>query len=561
MKTMKLTAQFETVTEYLDHWAKQHPDRIWLRDLPRDTAREWSWRRARAEIHAVAAWLEQHAGEKGDRIALLSRNRAHWMLADMAIVASGRVSVPLFTTQTAESSSYVMDFSEARVLIVGEAENWEKLRPELAAHTRVIAMPGVEPGLDCDRWEDIVAQHGGDHPAHQCSADDLLSLVFTSGTTGVPKGVMQTHASMLIPMQRVGRSFNVRHHCRFLSYLPLAHVGERQLVWIQSLVNCGEVTFNDAMPNLVRNMAEFEPNFFFGAPRVWEQLQLGIIGMFGTLADFESAFAADPGSVSNRVRTMLGLQDTDYLLSAAAPIPKSLLEWYAKLGLDVLEGFGQTEAMAMIAGLRHDHRAGSIGKPLPGVETRILESGELVCRADGLSPGYYKMPEKTAETFVDGWVHTGDKARVDKDGYYYITGRVKDYFKTIHGKFVAPAPIEGEFARSPFVEQQCLLGRGFSKTVMVCVLTAAAQAMPEGEVDDALEALVQEVNVGVEKHARIGAVIVAIEPWTIENGVLTPTLKIRREEIEQRFSDLAEELARESARQRRVLVHRQKPAW
>ena len=189
-----------------------------------------------------------------------------------------------------------------------------------------------------------------------------------------------------------------------------------------------------------------------------------------------------------------------------------------------------------------------------GVEAKIAESGELLCKADGLSPGYYKMPEKTAETFVDGWVHTGDKARIDEDGFYYITGRVKDYFKTIQGKFVAPSTIEGEFAKSQWVEQQCLLGRGYSKTVMVCVLSAIAQQQDRSAVERDLHAQAEEVNGAVEKHARIGAIIVCTEPWSIENGVLTPTLKIKRDQVEARFGERAQTLAHEAAVQHQLLV-------
>jgi long-chain acyl-CoA synthetase len=197
---------------------------------------------------------------------------------------------------------------------------------------------------------------------------------------------------------------------------------------------------------------------------------------------------------------------------------------------------------------------GSIGKPMPGVEVRLSEEDELQVKAPGCSPGYYKNPEKTAETFVDGWVYTGDKARVDEDGFYYITGRVKDYFKTIQGKFVAPTPMENIFAESDFAEQLCLLGRGYSKTVMTCVLGTTALDRPREEIEADLLDRVQTINNDVDKHARIGAVMVSTEPWSIENGVLTPTMKIRREKVEERFGERAQELARQSAEQGKILV-------
>jgi long-chain acyl-CoA synthetase len=189
------------------------------------------------------------------------------------------------------------------------------------------------------------------------------------------------------------------------------------------------------------------------------------------------------------------------------------------------------------------------------VEYKITKEGELAIKADGCTPGYYNEPEKTAELIRDGWIYTGDKARVDEDGFLFITGRVKDYFKTIQGKFVAPPPIEGEFAKNDHAEQQCLLGRGFSKTVMIAVLTEEAQGKPEKEVEASILETIKTINAEIEHHARIGAVIITREAWSIENEVLTPTLKIRREKVEERFAEKAEQLARSAAEQRELLCH------
>jgi long-chain acyl-CoA synthetase len=543
-----------TVTDYLDHWARTCPETIWLQERHGEEYTQWSWQAARDELQAVAAWLQAQYGNNGAAAALLSRNRAHWMLADMAIIASGNITVPIFTTQSTDTANYILDFTDVKVLFVGESENWENIKAILPAQVQLVALPGVDPEHSHLKWEDIVRDHSGQQAQHNCQADDVLSLVFTSGTTGVPKGVMQTHASMLIPMLRAGQAFSMRHNPRFLSYLPLAHLAERQLVWIQSLIYCGTVTFVESLAHLVRDMAQVQPTYFFGAPRVWEQLQQIVLGQFGSQQALEQAFAADAEVTIEKVQTMLGFQDVDYLLTAAAPTPAALIDWYEKLGIVLTEGYGQTEAMSLIANSSTDRRVGSIGKPIAGVDVKIAESGELLCKAAGLSPGYYKMPEKTAETFVDGWVHTGDKARIDEDGFYYITGRVKDYFKTMQGKFVAPVPIESEFARNQWVEQQCLLGRGYSKTVMVCVLSGIAQQQDREVLENDLRSQAHVVNETVEKHARIGALIVCTQPWTIENGVLTPTLKIKRDQVEMLFNERAQAMAHTAAVEGQLLV-------
>ena len=219
-----------------------------------------------------------------------------------------------------------------------------------------------------------------------------------------------------------------------------------------------------------------------------------------------------------------------------------------------MEGFGQTEIMAAAVNTTEHRKVGSIGRVVDEVELKITDEGELVFKASCAATGYYKMPEKSAETFVDGWVHTGDKGYVDADGFVFLTGRVKDYFKTIHGKFVAPPPIENSFSENDWTEQLCLLGRGYSKTVVVCVLSDIARQQDRAVIEEALFEQAVKVNEEVEKHARIGAVIMTTDPWTIENEVLTPTMKIRREKVEVRFGDRAQELARKSAEKGEILL-------
>ena len=293
----------------------------------------------------------------------------------------------------------------------------------------------------------------------------------------------------------------------------------------------------------------------FGPPRVWEQLQQGIIAQFGSQDAVDVALKADAKTVGKMIREKIGLDQADYLLTAAAPTPPALIHWYDRFGICLMEGFGQTECMGPIVSSKEERRVGSIGKPTNDIEVRVTEDDELLVKAPGCSPGYYKMPEKTAATFIDGWVHTGDKVRIDDDGFYYITGRVKDYFKTIQGKFVAPTPIENIFAENPYTEQICLLGRGYSKTTMTCVLSAIALELPRNVVEAALLERVKAVDIEVEKHARIGAVMISAEPWSIGNKVLTPTMKIRRNMVEELFGEKARELARKSAETKQILLH------
>jgi long-chain acyl-CoA synthetase len=545
---------YPTLIEYLDHWATKSPNDVWLREPHGENLTEWTWSQVQAEVGAVAAWQENFLGGPEINVGLLSRNRAHWFMADLGTIAAGNVTIPMFVTLPRDTAEYVMSFTEMKLLFVGETENWEAVKTVLPEGIVLVTLPGVtldEPHL---RWEDLVAAHAGQSSSYECQPSDLVSIVFTSGTTGVPKGVMQTHASNEIPVNRFQESFATPPRGRYFSYLPLAHIAERQIVEYASLINGGVVYFNENMMTLLRDLPACRPHIMFGPPRVWEQLQQVITGYFGSQQAVNDALERDPEGSGKHIRDMLGLDDALYLLTAAAPTPPALIEWYGQFGLDLMEGFGQTEAMGLSANTHEHRKVGSIGQVVGNVEVRISEEGELLARATGLATGYYKDPEKTAETFREGWIYTGDKARIDEEGFIFLTGRMKDYFKTIQGKFVAPTPIENEFAKHPHTEQLCLLGRGYSKTVMVCVPSALAQQEDPEQLVAALQEHARVVNETADKHARIGAVIISTEAWSIDNGMLTPTLKIRREQIEQRFGERAQQLARAAAEQGELLI-------
>lgn len=542
------------LTELLRHWASLYPERVWLSERRGDVRQSWTWRQAADEAFAMAAWLEERLEGRGHRVAILSRNRVHWMLADLAIMAAGHVTVPLFTTQTHDIVKYISEFAGIDIVFIGEAENWDRVRAAIPSHVEIIRLPGVVDGANGQDWDDIISAYRGRRPRHRVAGDDLATIVFTSGTTGLPKGVMHSHRSLILPLLRSVEPLGIKPFARFISYLPLAHLAEREQVFAMSLVLCGSIHFLERRETLLRDLRDTQPTFFFGAPRIWEQLQQATLSEFGGQAAFAKAIADDATEAIERTRRFLGLNAVDCVLSGSAPISRALLEFYDTLGLTLLDGFGQTEAMGLMCTTRNDRRLGSVGKPVAGVEARLSEDGELLVKADGFSSGYFGEPDKTAETFVDGWVHTGDRARIDEDGFFFITGRVKDYFKTIHGKYVAPAPIEHAFAREPLVDQKCLLGRGYSKTVMICTLSPEASSVAREALVAALTARVTAINAEVEKHARIGAVIVASREWTIENGFLTVTLKVRRDVVETAFDDLARRLALRSAEQKNILI-------
>lgn len=559
----RLDAAVDTLPGLLGHWAKTIPDKLWLTETVNETRREWSWARAAGEVFAISTWLEGRIGH-GKKIAILSRNRAHWMLADLAIMASGNVTVPIFTTQTPELTRYILDFADVELLFLGEADNWQNVRNSVPANITVVCFPDLvlEDGAFEDRaledrmlkWSDILASNSGQVPSYVSHPDDLATIVFTSGTTGHPKGVMHTHHTLISPMERSTAALKVEHFDRFMSYLPLSHLAEREQIFAMSLVCAGTVNFMESRSTMLRDMRATRPSFFFGAPRIWEQLQQVVFQSFGGVDPYQAAYHLDSETTAGKARDLLGLGETKSLLSGSAPISRALLQFYLDIGLTIIEGFGQTEAMGLTCTTRDMMRLGSIGKPVEGTEAKISQDGELLVKTADAAIGYYKNAEATSTTFIDGWVHTGDKARVDEDGFYFITGRMKDYFKTIHGKFVAPVPIEDAFAKIPHIDQRCLLGRGYSKTVMVATLTPGIGLESRQALSKAITGHVDIINKSVEKHARIGAVILSGGEWLIENGFLTTTLKLKRDRVEATFGELAQALALEAAQQGKTLI-------
>lgn len=552
--------RYDTIFEYLDHWVQHCGDKTWLRELRNQQAKDYSWREAYKQINSVAVALEQRFGH-GVSMLLMSNNSPHWVLADLAIMRSGNVTVGLFTNQNVETAKYIADFTQAKVLFIGENVDADSLLAKLDDNIIIVTLPGatlpaVAEGREHITWSQLLSEGESHLPNYKPKPDDIISLVFTSGTTGKPKGVIQTHESNVIPILRSYDFVDLGTEPRFFSYLPLSHIAERQIVEFSSIVSGGEVTFNESLESLLPDLQIAKPQVFFGAPRVWERLQQAIIAKFGGWEAFDAAFKADPKGLGAMVVGGLGLNDVRFCLTAAAPTPPGLLRWWQSLGLPLYEGFGQTEAMGVILSSKQQNRLGSVGKPVGEVECKITEEGELAVRANGCTPGYYKQPEKTAELIKDGWLHTGDKAKVDEDGFIYITGRVKDFFKTVHGKFVSPVAMEGKFSENIHIEQQCLLGRGFSKTVMVVTLSELGLSEDFSNVERSVLNSVEQINADAEKHERIGAVIFAKGQWTIENGLMTPTLKLRRNLIEDKYSEVAEKLARASAEEKTILIRR-----
>jgi long-subunit acyl-CoA synthetase (AMP-forming) len=456
---------------------------------------------------------------------------------------AGYVTVPLYPTSSPETVQYVLRHSEARLLFVGKMDGWATARERMPVDLPVVVLP-LGPAWADTKWDGIVAATAPLAGEPDRGLDELATIVYTSGSTGVPKGVMHSFRAFHVvgtlmrdTMDRAGPGD------RMLSYLPLAHVAERVIVENQSTYFGYQVFFAESLETFADDLRRARPTIFFSVPRLWTKFHLAVRSKL--TAERERRLFGVPilgRFVKRRILRQLGLDCVRLAFTGAAPLPAETIDWYRGLGLELLEAYGMSENMAYSHFTRPGGaRYGYIGHANQGVECRIGEGGEIQVKSPAQMVGYYKDPLRTAESYtIDGFFRTGDMGELDEEGRVRITGRVKDLFKTSKGKYVAPVPIENVLCTLPRVEAACVAGANQAAPFALLMLTEAASfesAKPEGReaIETDLLAQLEAVNASLEPHEKLGFAVIVDQPWTVENGCLTPTIKIRRSAIEARY--------------------------
>ncbi|MFI8646823.1 AMP-binding protein [Pseudomonas iridis] len=511
-----------------------------------------TWADVGHQARCAAHWLRARELPPGSHIALISKNCAHWIIADLAIWMAGHVSVPLYPNLTADSVAQVLNHSESVLAFIGKLDDWPSMSTGMPAGLPTISLPLHPPGDFDFSWAELQRSSPiQDDP--RPAAEQLATIIYTSGTTGLPKGVMHSFANLGFATSRGTQLFGLNENDRLLSYLPLCHVAERMFVEMASIYTGQTVFFAESLDTFITDLKRARPTAMFGVPRIWTKFQMGVYSKIpAKRLDLLLGLPFIGKRVGHKVLAGLGLDALRVALSGAAPVPQTLLAWYQKLGLDVLEVYGMTEG----CGYSHiclpgEYKQGWIGKPCPDVEVRIDASGEVQVRSQANMLGYFKEPQKTAETLTaDGFLRTGDKGEQDAEGRLRLTGRLKEIFKTSKGKYVAPAPIENRLAVHSRIEQVCVVGDGLSAPLGLCVLSSVNQEEPRASLHSSLEKLLEEVNAVLDKHEQLRRLVVVKDSWAVENGFLTPTLKIKRNVIEDTYGARFEEW---SARSEAVL--------
>lgn len=527
----------QTLLQCVYQHEQERAQRTWLtQPLGNGVLREFTWQGALDEARRMATYLASRAYPPGSRIAILSKNCAWWFLADLAIWMAGHVSVPVYPTLTADSVRTILDHSQARLVFLGKLDHFAAMEPGIPATTERIAFPLSPPGAG-RAWDDVIASNAPMPGTPDRDPDDLVTIMYTSGSTGTPKGVMHSFRTM-DHSRAICEIAGITASDRFISYLPLAHVAERALLEATCFITGFSVWFVEKLDTFIQDVQRARPTVFGSVPRLWMQFQAGV---FAKVPQAKLArllrLPLVRVLVRRRVRHGLGLAHARVAFYGSAPSPIELIAWYRTLGLELVEIYGMTEGWAYShMGRVGQLKPGWVGPPVPGVEQRISAEGEVLVRTPGLMLGYYRAPELTAESIDrDRWLHTGDRGEIDADGQLRITGRVKELFKTSKGKYVAPAPIENRLLAHAMVEQACVTGAGLPQPVALVVLTRSASARPKAVIDAELNRLREQVNAALDPHERLDAIRVIAEPWTVENGMLTPTMKLKRDQIEATY--------------------------
>jgi long-chain acyl-CoA synthetase len=540
----------------------------------------------RRKVAGMAYALREWGIQKGERVAILSENRPEWSIADFAVLLVGAVTVPVYSTLTPEQTAFTLSDSGASSIFVSTEHQLSKVRSILwqTQIKRIVVMDRVQFPTDiaamCTPMDDCMAQGPStldpqiESLARSIGPEDLATIIYTSGTTGTSKGAMLTHGNMASNITCSLLGFDMRPGPSCISFLPLSHVTARHVDFTM-LYHGVTLAYCPFIENLPETMLEIRPSKCVSVPRVYEKIHAkteAATGGFPRHAIYRWALsvgrANKPAILAGKTPTSLSWKLANKLvfskirdgmggrvetfISGGAPLGRELAEWFATVGIRIHEGYGLTETSPVIAlNTPINHRIGTVGKVLPNIEVRIAEDGEILVRGPSVFKGYWKRPEETANAFQDGWFKTGDIGNLDADGYLSVTDRKKELIKTSGGKFIAPQPIENSLKLDPLVGTPVVVG---DKRKFASVLISPNFALLENwarsndiafasrpelaanpKVQSLYEGIVEKVNRNLARFETLKRVIVVPDEFTAENGALTPTLKLRRRVVEERY--------------------------
>ena len=521
--------------EMLYKWEQIKPNEIYLSQPINGVWHNWTWKEFGIEVRKMAAYLKSLDLPSGSRIALLSKNCAHWMMADMAIMMSGHVSVPLYPNLNSETLEKILNHSEAKLLIVGKLDNYADMKIGVPSNIQCISFPFYTE--DYPRWDELTKNTTPLAENVIRGEKELATIIYTSGTTGDPKGVMHKFYNFSFSTTNAVNVLSLKEES-FFSYLPLCHIAERLLVQMGSLYSGGRVFFAESLETFSSNLVEVSPTVFLGVPRIWTKFQQGILTKLPQKKlNILLSIPLISSLIKKKIQKGLGLSKANNIFTGAAPTPVALIKWFARLGINIQEAYAMTENTCYShVSFKNKIKIGSVGQALPLCDVKLSEEKEILIKHDALMDGYYKMEEETNKTIIDGWLYTGDEGAIDANGFLTITGRVKDLFKTSKGKYVAPSPLEMKLSANKNIEQVCVVGTELPQPIAIVVLSERGKRKSKEDLIFSLTTTLEVVNPKLDSHEKIHNFVIVKEEWTVENRLLTPTMKIKRNAIEKLYS-------------------------
>ena len=528
-------------------WERKLKDKPFLRQPFGDKGEEYTWGETGQMARKLATGLKTLGLPPKSHIGLMSKNCREWIIADLAIYMAGYVSVPFFPNLNSKELQSLLQFGDVSALFMGKVNAWDEIKNGIPDDMPLIAFPHYK---DCSKiseghqWFDFInkfePQQGDFYP----DRSDMWTIIFTSGTTGTPKGVVldyQTNENtecLTTPEHNPLRvDFNGKNS--FFSYLPLNHIAERIVVEFTCFRYGGTISFTESLETFAQNLGSVQPTVFFGVPRIYTKFQMGILSKFPQEKLNKLLSIPIVSSLLKMIlKKKLGLSKAKSIVTGAAPMQESQRVWYRSLGVNITNGYGMTENCAICTQLPGEitDKPGSVGKAQPKVDIKIdSETGEILMRGPYVMKEYYNDPETTNNTIKDGWLYTGDRGRIDDEGNLYITGRVKDTFKTTTGEFVEPGRIEALFGDVTEFEQICVVGFGIASPILLAVPSEGANSIDKDTLKQQLSSKLESVNKDQVSHRKVSTIVIMKEAWTPDNGILTPTMKIKRVKIDEKF--------------------------
>jgi len=516
------------------YWEEHAPNQIFLNQPISGKQITYTFKETGQEVRKIASYIKSLDLPRRSHIALLSKNCAHWIMSDLAIMMADHVSIPIYPTLTADSINQVLVHSESKAIIIGKLDNFQAQKIGIPDIHKISV--GLYDENEGKLWETIVSEENPLTVMPTVNLDDLHTIIYTSGTTGTPKGVMHTVGNCMVTVKTGLSMFSLPNNIKMFSYLPLAHVAERMLTGTVGIVIGAEFYFPESLDTFASDLQKAQPHLFFAVPRIWTKFQEKILNAIPQRKlNLLLRLPVVNGIIKKKLKHKLGLSNAKTIVSGAAPLSVSLIEWYQKIGITILQGYGMTEdCIISHANLHTANKIGTVGKAAPGAQIKLSEEGEIRIKNNCMFKGYYKAPDITAEVFdEEGYFKTGDIGEYDHDGFMTITGRVKDQFKTDKGKYISPSPIELELSKNTDIEQICIVGTGIPQPIALITLSELGKAKTKLDLSKGLINTVNQVNPSLEKHEKIEKVVIMKEDWNVDNGLTTPTMKVKRNSIEK----------------------------